>query len=134
MGIAGLLQQLLRDEGIPAQEVAKRINFFDAEGLICAARSGDLNPDHEPFAHDIEHTSDFAEAVRRVKPSVIIGVAGAGPMFTPEVLQEMAKLNERPVIFALSNPTSKQECTAEDAYKYRKFMKNSEISQKLVKK
>lgn len=118
MGIAGLLQQLLRDEGIRAQEVVKRINFFDADGLICAQRSGDLSPDHEPFAHDIPHTKDFAEAVRIVKPSVIIGVAGAGPMFTPEVLQEMAKLNERPVIFALSNPTSKQECTAADAYKY----------------
>lgn len=118
MGIAGLLQQLLRDEGIRASEVTKRINFFDADGLICAERSGDLNPDHEPFAHDLPHTKDFAEAVRIVKPSVIIGVAGAGPMFTPEVLQEMAKLNERPVVFALSNPTSKQECTAADAYKY----------------
>ena len=101
-----------------AQEVVKRINFFDADGLICAARSGDLAPDHEPYAHDLPHTKDFAEAVRTVKPSVIIGVAGAGPMFTPEVLQEMAKLNERPVVFALSNPTSKQECTAADAYKY----------------
>jgi len=116
MGIAGLLQQLLRDEGVSNQDINKRINFFDADGLICASRSGDLNPDHERYAHDLPHTRDFAEAVRTVKPNVIIGVAGAGPIFTKEVLEEMAKLNERPVIFALSNPTSKAECTAEEAY------------------
>ena len=118
MGIAGLLQQLLRDEGIPSQQVFKQINFFDSDGLICQERTGELNPDHEKFAHDMPHTRDFAEAVRIVKPSVIIGVAGAGNLFTQEVLEEMAKINERPIIFALSNPTSKQECTAEEAYKY----------------
>jgi len=118
MGIAGLLQQLFRDEGISAVEVNKRINFFDAEGLICKSRANDLGPDHKPFAHDIPHTSDFLQAVKTVRPSVIIGVAGAGPMFTPEVLAEMAEINDRPIVFALSNPTSKQECTAIDAYKY----------------
>lgn len=120
MGIAGLLHQLLRDEGVPNEEINKRINFFDADGLICAARrdAGELGPDHERYAHDIEHTRDFATAVKRVQPNVIIGVAGAGPLFTPEVLKTMAELNDRPVVFALSNPTSRAECTAEEAYKY----------------
>lgn len=118
MGIAGLLHQLLRDEGVPSEEINKRINFFDSGGLICDERSGDLTPDQERFAHDLPHTNDFAEAVRTVRPTAIIGVAGAGPMFTPEVLREMASLNERPIVFALSNPTSKAECTAHDAYKY----------------
>lgn len=122
MGIAGLLQQLLRDEGVPASQIDQRINFFDAEGLICKDRleDGELGPDHVKFAHDMPHTKDFAEAVRTVKPSVIIGVAGAGPLFTQEVLEEMAELNEKPIVFALSNPTSKAECTAEEAYKHTK--------------
>lgn len=118
MGIAGLLNQLLRDEGVKGSEIDKKINFFDAEGLICAERANDLGPDHLKYAHEIPHTNDFAEAVRIVKPSVIIGVAGAGPLFTQEVLEEMAKLNDRPIVFALSNPTSRAECTAYDAYKH----------------
>ena len=118
MGIASLLCQLLRDEGVGADQLSQRINFFDSGGLVCESRSGDLTPDQEMFAHDMPHTADFAEAVRIVKPTAIIGVAGAGPMFTPEVLKEMADLNDRPIIFALSNPTSKAECTADDAYKY----------------
>lgn len=118
MGIAQLLRQQLRDVGVPNHEISSRLNFFDAEGLICSERSGTLDPDHEIFAHDLPYTKDFAEAVRLVKPTAIIGVAGAGPLFTQEVLEEMAKINDRPIIFALSNPTSKAECTAEDAYKY----------------
>ena len=69
MGIASLLQQLLRDEGITQQKINEQINFFDAEGLICAERVGTLEPDHETFAHDMPHTNNFAEAVRTVKPS-----------------------------------------------------------------
>jgi len=116
MGIAGLLQQLLRDEGV--KDVMNQISFFDAEGLICSSRSGTLEPDHERFAHDMPHTDSLAEAVRIVQPTVLIGVAGAGPLFTEEVLTEMGKVTENPIIFALSNPTSKAECTAYDAYKY----------------
>merc|ERR1739848_923185 len=85
---------------IAAERITKiptsKNNFFDSEGLICQERTGELNPDHEKFAHDMPHTTDFAEAVRIVKPSVIIGVAGAGNLFTKEVLEEMAKINERP--------------------------------------
>jgi malate dehydrogenase (oxaloacetate-decarboxylating) len=118
MGIAQLLRQQLRDKGVPNHEIARRINFFDAEGLICSERSGSLDPDHELYAHDMPFTDNFAEAVREVQPTAIIGVAGAGPLFTEEVIREMAKINERPIIFALSNPTSRAECTAEEAYNF----------------
>ena len=116
MGIAGLIQQMLRDEGVPGHEIAKRITFFDAEGLICEERIGNLEPDHVAYAHKIPHTKSFVEAVKTVRPTAIIGVAGAGPLFTQEVLETMAEINERPIVFSLSNPTSKTECSAADAY------------------
>ena len=120
MGIAHLLRQQLREDGIPNHMIDEKINFFDAEGLICADRVGELEPDHEAFAHDLPPTKSFAEAVRSVRPTTIIGVAGAGPLFTQEVLEEMAEINDRPIIFALSNPTSKAECTANEAYFHTK--------------
>jgi malate dehydrogenase (oxaloacetate-decarboxylating)(NADP+) len=58
------------------------------------------------------------DAVRAVKPSCLIGVSAQGQSFTKPVIEEMASLNEVPVIFALSNPTSKAECTAQQAYEW----------------
>lgn len=65
-----------------------------------------------------ENYSTLAEAVNIIKPTVLIGAAAIGGAFTPEIIKAMATFNEKPIIFALSNPTSKAECTAEDAYKY----------------
>jgi len=70
------------------------------------------------FARDHPPMKRLADVVKAVKPSVLIGAAAIGGAFTPEILQDMASFNKKPVIFALSNPTSKAECTAEDAYKY----------------
>ena len=120
MGIATLLRHQLKQLKVPNHIIDEKISFFDAEGLICESRIGYLEPDHEHYAHDYPPTNSFAEAVRTVKPTAIIGVAGAGPLFTPEVLEEMEKLNDRPIVFALSNPTSRAECTAIDAYKHTK--------------
>src|SRR4030095_17025831 len=71
-----------------------------------------------PYAHEHAPTADFLAAIRSLKPTAIIGVAAVGGTFTREVVQEMAQANERPIIFALSNPTSKSECTAAQAYEW----------------
>jgi malate dehydrogenase (oxaloacetate-decarboxylating)(NADP+) len=70
------------------------------------------------YAHDAAPIGDFLTAIRTLKPTAIIGVAAVGGAFTPEVLEAMAAINERPIVFALSNPTSKAECSAEEAYRH----------------
>jgi malate dehydrogenase (oxaloacetate-decarboxylating)(NADP+) len=70
------------------------------------------------YAHDHAPVGDFLTAIQMLEPTAIIGVAAAGSAFTPEVLQTMAAINERPIVFALSNPTSKAECSAEEAYRH----------------
>ena len=70
------------------------------------------------YAHDHAPVDDFLSAIRTLKPTAIIGVAAVGGAFTAEVLQTMAEINDRPIVFALSNPTSKAECTAEEAYRH----------------
>ena len=66
-----------------------------------------------PFAHTHEPMEDLADIVRKLKPTVLIGAAAIPNVFTPEIIKDMASFNKNPVIFALSNPTSKAECTAE---------------------
>ena len=68
------------------------------------------------YARALPPIHDFVTAIRTLKPTAIIGAAGVGIAFTPEVLAAMAEINERPIVFALSNPTSKAECTAQQAY------------------
>jgi malate dehydrogenase (oxaloacetate-decarboxylating)(NADP+) len=72
------------------------------------------------YAHEHAPIGDFLSAIKDIKPTAIIGVAAVGGTFTREIIEEMAKLNERPIMFALSNPTSQAECTAEQAYRFSK--------------
>ena len=88
---------------------------MDSKGLVVKSREG-LAAQKLPYAHEHAGVSDFVAAVNTLKPTAIIGVAAVGGTFTPEVLRAMADINERPIVFALSNPTSKAECTAEEAY------------------
>jgi len=103
------------EEGLSEQEAHQRCWFFDVNGLIVKGRDA-LAEEHGPFAHDHEEVTSFLEAVEAIEPTGIIGASAQPGMFTPEVLEAMAALNERPIVFALSNPTSKAECTPEDAY------------------
>ena len=89
--------------------------FVDSKGLVVKSREG-LVAHKKPFAHDHAPVSDFQSAVKALKPTAIIGVSGQAGRFDKQVLKAMAEFNERPIIFALSNPTSKAECTAREAY------------------
>lgn len=116
LGIAHLLIMAMAKEGLSGAEAAKRIWMVDSKGLIVKGRSH-LNHEKEEFAHEHPHLKTLEEAVHTIKPTAIIGVAAIGGAFTEKIIKDMASFNERPIIFALSNPTSKAECTAEQCYK-----------------
>uniref|UniRef100_A0A8C8S5F8 Malic enzyme n=1 Tax=Pelusios castaneus TaxID=367368 RepID=A0A8C8S5F8_9SAUR len=116
MGIAQLIVMALEKEGISREEAIKKIWMVDSKGLIVKGRSH-LNHEKEMFAQDHPSMKTLEEIVQRVKPTAIIGVAAIAGAFTEKILKDMAAFNDRPIIFALSNPTSKAECTAEQCYR-----------------
>jgi malate dehydrogenase (oxaloacetate-decarboxylating)(NADP+) len=116
-GIADLVVSAMVTEGCSEAEARRRNWLVDSRGLVVKARS-DLAEHKLPYAHDHAPIGDFLTAIKTLKPTGIIGVAAVGGTFTPEVLQTMAQLNARPIVFALSNPTSKAECTAQEAYRH----------------
>ncbi len=114
-GIADLVVSAIKAEGASEAEARLRTWLVDSRGLVVKSRSG-LTEHKLAYAHEHPPIDDFLTAIRTLKPTAIIGVAAVGGTFTPEVLQTMATINKRPIIFALSNPTSKAECSAEEAY------------------
>ncbi len=115
IGTGDLLVSALMEEGLSQEEARTHCWFVDSKGLIVKSRT-DLKGHKLDYAHDHEGISDFLAAVESLRPTAIIGVSGQAGRFTREVLEAMARINERPVVFSLSNPTSKAECTAEEAY------------------
>jgi malate dehydrogenase (oxaloacetate-decarboxylating)(NADP+) len=114
-GIAGLLAKAMMQAGVPENEAFGSISLFDKDGLIHSGRT-DLADFQRPFAHDHEPVDDFVTAIETLRPTAIIGVSTAAKAFSQPVVEAMARVNERPIIFPLSNPTSHSECTAEEAY------------------
>ena len=115
-GIADLFITAAQAEGLSEAEARARCWFVDSKGLLVKNRGDVLAAHKVPYAHDHPFIATLAEAVKVLKPTALIGVSGMPKAFTQEIVTTMAKLNERPIIFALSNPTSKAECTAEQAY------------------
>lgn len=113
-GIADLMVAALQEEGLGKEEACSRLWFVDVKGLVVSGRN-DLMEHNLPYAHKREQMN-FVEAINAIRPHVLIGATGAPGTFTKEVIERMCVVQERPVIFALSNPTSKAECTAEQAY------------------
>jgi malate dehydrogenase (oxaloacetate-decarboxylating)(NADP+) len=115
VGIADLIVSAMVREGVPHEEAKDRMWFFDSQGLVVKSRK-DLAAHKKPYARQHPFVQDLMEAVRACRPTGIIGVSGRPQSFTEPIVREMAKINQRPIVFALSNPTSKAECTAEQAY------------------
>ncbi|MDY6917395.1 MAG: NAD-dependent malic enzyme [Chloroflexota bacterium] len=115
VGIADLLVTALVDEGLSDDEARARCSLVDSRGLVVKSRS-DLAEHKLRYACDHEPLSSLLAAVESLRPTAIVGVSGQRAAFTRPVLEVMARINERPVVFALSNPTSQAECTAEEAY------------------
>ena len=116
-GIAELISEAMALEGMTPAEGRARNWLFDINGLMVASRT-DLAEFQKPFAHDHPPVNSFVEAIRAIRPTGIIGVSTVPKLFNQAVIEAMAEINERPVIFPYSNPTSRSECTAEEAYKW----------------
>lgn len=116
-GIAELISEAMALEGITLEEGHARNWLFDVNGLIVNSRT-DLADFQKPFAHDHAPQASFVEAVRELRPTGIIGVSTVPKLFNQAVIEAMAEINERPIVFPYSNPTSRSECTAEEAYKW----------------
>ncbi len=114
-GIAELISQAMAMEGMDIAEARSRNALFDVNGLLVTSRT-DLNAFQKPFVLDHEPITSFVEAVKALRPTGIIGVSTVPKLFNQQVIEAMAEINERPIIFPYSNPTSRSECTAEEAY------------------
>jgi len=119
IGLANLLCSALVGQGMSLKEAQSRVYMFDINGLLEASRK-DLVDFQKPYAHQHASTRDFVAAIESIKPTTIIGVSTIGGAFNQRVIEAMARINARPVILALSNPTEHAECTPEQAYTWSK--------------
>lgn len=117
LGIANLICMQMKEEGLTYDEAKQRIWLVDSKGLLVKSRTN-LTAHKQVFAQDHPEMKDLGEIVKTLKPTALLGAATIPQSFTEPIIRDMAEFNERPLIFALSNPTSKAECTAEQAYKW----------------
>src|SRR5246500_2824757 len=119
IGLANLLCSAIVQEGLTLKRAQDRVSMFDVNGLLETART-DLIDFQKPYAHKHAPTRDFIAAIESIKPTTIIGVSTTGGAFTQNIVESLSRINQRPVILALSNPTDHAECTAEQAYTWSK--------------
>jgi len=119
IGLADLLCTAMVQEGLTLNQAQSRVYMFDINGLLEDTRK-DLVDFQKPYAHKHAPTRDFVAAIESIKPTTIIGVSTVGGTFTQKVIEAMSRINERPVVLALSNPTEHAECTPEQAYTWSK--------------
>jgi malate dehydrogenase (oxaloacetate-decarboxylating)(NADP+) len=117
LGMAQAISEAMRLEGMDVAAARSRIALFNTKGLVVKSRA-DLKEFQKPFAQDRSGIPSFLDAVKELRPTGIIGVSTVPKLFDRQVIEAMAELNERPIIFPYSNPTSRSECTAEEAYRW----------------
>jgi malate dehydrogenase (oxaloacetate-decarboxylating)(NADP+) len=117
IGIADIITSAMKSDGLSEVQARARISHFDINGLLEPSRT-DLFDFQKPYAHQHLPSRDFAALVKELRPTILIGVSTAAKTFTKQVVEAMASVNERPIIFALSNPTDHAECSAEEAYNW----------------
>lgn len=118
-GIADMLVRKFERDGLTKEDAYRQVYMFDVNGLLVKSRT-DLTEHQKPFAHESDPSSDFAATILKIKPTAIIGVSTVGGAFNQQVIENMSIVNERPIIFPYSNPSSHSECTAEQAYTWSK--------------
>ena len=116
-GIAELISEAMVMEGLTIEEARGRNWLFDINGLVESTRT-DLADFQKPFAHQHAPCKSFVDAINAIKPNGIVGVSTVPKLFNQAVIEAMSKVNVQPIIFPYSNPTSRSECTAEEAYKW----------------
>ena len=119
IGIASLYVTALMKKGYSKKEARERCWFVDSKGLVVSSRKN-LSQDKLPFAQEFYEQKDLSDIIQSIKPTALIGISGQANAFSKNALNLMTQINNYPLIFALSNPTSSSECTAEDAYKWTK--------------
>jgi malate dehydrogenase (oxaloacetate-decarboxylating)(NADP+) len=119
IGLADLLCSAMVQEGLTLKQAQSRVSLFDINGLLEDTRT-DLVDFQKPYAHKHAPTRDFVAAIESIKPTTIIGVSTVGGTFTQKIIEAMSRINDRPVVLALSNPTEHAECTPEQAYTWSK--------------
>ena len=127
IGIASLLLTAMKNAGLSEAEARRRFYAVDKDGLLVEGMAG-IRPEQQPFVQARSATANWKlqhkdhisllDVVRNAKPTALIGVSGQAGAFTEEVIRAMAVAVERPVIFPLSNPTSRSEATPEDLLKW----------------
>lgn len=118
-GIAELISQAMVMEGLTIEQARARNWLFDINGLVESSRT-DLADFQKPFAHASKPCKSFVDAIHMIKPQGIVGVSTVPKLFNQAVIEAMSTVNDRPIIFPYSNPTSRSECTAEEAYTWSK--------------
>ena len=126
-GIAGLLVSAFQDAGLSGEEARRRISMVDSQGLVTTGRPG-LEDFKAAYARPADEISAYVcrdpshvtleETIQSVAPTILIGTSGTYGLFAENVVRAMAAVNDRPIVFPLSNPTSKSECTAEEAIRW----------------
>lgn len=119
IGIANMIVAAMQMKGLPQDAARSRVSMFDIDGLLEPSRDG-LSEAQKVYAHMAAPSKNLVETIETLKPTILIGVSTKGGAFNQQVVETMRRLNERPIIFALSNPTDKAECSAEQAYTWSK--------------